>query len=182
MAINLSFCQTDTQMDTSSNFPLYPNSTNEYRVTGFNTNFVIPTVRVNFHNDIDNSTGRVSAFNSIGAGFSFGGGRLIVSTDSTNRVISKKFKNTFSIQTGFLFSISNNTPDGSSNSIFAPVIGINFLNFNLSTGIELGERSVNQKKGFVTLSYNLPISAILPNTYWIWAKNKKPIKYSLDKD
>lgn len=174
--------QSDNDFDDSFPVILYPGSTNEYRVTAWNTNFTIPTIRVNFHESAGGKEAKVAAFNSVGAGISLGGGRLIVTTDNSNRVVSKKFKNTISGQVGFLFSVSNNTPDGSSNSVFAPVIGINILNFNFSVGREFGTQGLGQKKNFIAISYNLPISSIIPNSFYIFRKNEKPIKNSLDKN
>ncbi|MCS4229275.1 hypothetical protein [Sphingobacterium sp. BIGb0165] len=173
-----------TDADFAENFPvnLYPGTTNEYKVTAWNTSFTIPTIRVNFHENARGNEAKVAAFNSVGAGVSLGAGRLIVTTDTNNRVVSKKFKNSFSGQVGFLFSVSNNTPDGSSNSVFAPVIGINVLNFNFSVGREFGSLAPEQKKNFIAISYNLPISSIIPNSFYIFRSNEKPIKNSLDKN
>lgn len=116
----MGYAQQDGDFDEHFPVNLYAGSTNEYKVTAWNTSFTIPTIRVNFHENARGNEAKVAAFNSVGAGVSLGGGRLIVTTDADNRVVSKKFKNSFSGQVGFLFSVSNNTPDGSSNSVFAP--------------------------------------------------------------
>lgn len=63
-----------------------------------------------------------------------------------------------------------------------PVIGINVLNFNFSVGREFGSLAPEQKKNFIAISYNLPISSVIPNSFYVWKSNKKPIKHSIDKN
>ncbi|MFD1770417.1 hypothetical protein [Sphingobacterium suaedae] len=144
--------------------------TNVYNVNAWNTNFTIPSIRVNFKGNDAGNNANVVAFNSVGAGISFGKGRLVVSTDKSKQVIASKYKNTFSVQTGVLFAISSNSSDGESSNVFAPVLGFNVLNFNVSLGYELGNKSYQQKPIFLAISYNLAISDIVPNSFHLVRK------------
>src|SRR5690606_38280671 len=86
---------------------LKKNSTQEFLVTSINTNFILPSVRVNYFAESNGTQARVSAFNNLGVGVSWGFGRLITTTDEDYKITSKKFKNTISFQAGVLYSIVN---------------------------------------------------------------------------
>ena len=150
---------------------LIKNSTQEFQVTAINTNFILPTIRVNYFEEGNRTQARVSAFNNIGVGISVGGGRLITTTDDNYNLTSKKFKNTFSGQIGLLYSIDNTTQ--SQSSTFAVVAGITLLNFNLSVGREFGTLLDNQKKYFTSISFNIPLSEIGLNSMYLLRSNKK---------
>lgn len=125
---------------------LKKSSTQEFKVTSINTNFILPSIRVNYFAETNGTQARVSAFNNLDVGVSWGGGRLITTTDEDYKITSKKFKNTISFQAGVLYSIVNTTE--SNTNTFALVGGVSLLNFNLSVGREFGTLSPNQKKFF----------------------------------
>jgi len=150
---------------------LKKSSTQEFLVRSFNTNFILPSIRVNYFSETNGTQARVSAFNNLGVGVSWGGGRLITTTDEDFKITSKKFKNTLSFQAGVLYSIVN-TSD-SNTSTFALVGGISLLNFNLSLGREFGTLSPNQKKFFTSLSFNIPLSDIGINSMYLTRAKKE---------
>lgn len=158
---------------------LKKSSSQEFRVTALNANFIAPTVRVNFFDLPDgNSEAKVSAFNLIGAGISLGGGRLFTTTDENFNIKAKKFKNTFAIQAGVMYSILNTSEQNT--NVFATVFGISVLNFNVSVGREFGTLATGQKKVFTTISYNLPLSEIGVNSIYLLRGKKESEKVVFD--
>lgn len=149
------------------------NAITEYKAQVISTNFTIPIIRFN---PIDKNSsgaptdkkGNVSFFNSIGAGIGYYWGRLTEVTDGSGKVINTEMNNTFGFQTGFLFaanaSASNNT------NIFAWTFGISLLNFQLGYGYEFGTVGSNEKRGFLTLAYGIPVSKLVNGGFYVRRK------------
>ncbi|PAW93573.1 hypothetical protein CKK33_08725 [Mucilaginibacter sp. MD40] len=158
----------DTQWDP------YPKSrTSEYKATALNTNFTIPLIRFNSTTGDPSMKGSVSLFNSIGAGFGINWGRMEVTTDSTGHVINSNMYSTFGLNLGVLFAA--NTNNGNTQNIFAPTLSISILNFQVGYGMELGTVSPNQKRGFVTIAYNIPVSKLIKGGFYILRRSKRPV-------
>lgn len=123
------------------------------------TNFTVPMVRFNFVEETEDlkAKGSVTFFNSVGAGISFNWGSLYEATDNDSLVNNHEFKNVIGVQTGFLFSAD--TGDASTN-IFALTLGVNVLDFHVGYGYELGTITENQKRGFLSIAYSIPISKL----------------------
>lgn len=125
------------------------------------TNFSIPVVRFNFiDNDDDvNAKGNVSLFNSVGAGFGWNYGEKKEITENGS-VISEDFKNIFGIHIGALFSRDDNE------NVFAPVLNVGILDFQLGVGYELGTIDANAKRTFITISYAIPLYKLTRTGYF----------------
>lgn len=78
--------------------------------------------------------GNVNFFNSIGAGFFFGDGRIQETRNENNEIINSEFYNSLSLQAGFLYS--SRTGENTEN-IFAPTLRAKIPNFQLGYGYEL---------------------------------------------
>ncbi|MNX86870.1 hypothetical protein D3C86_1187720 [compost metagenome] len=109
-------------------------------------------------------------FNSIGAGVGISWGQYEKTTDANGETINSEFTNSFGIQLGVLFSAGNN--DTENKNVFAPSISISILDFQIGYGHELGTLAPNQKKGFLTLAYAIPISKLLRGKYYIFKSSK----------
>lgn len=156
--------EAQTQIDSSA-----ANQIKEYKAQVISTNFTVPIIRFN---PIDKKStgaptdrkGNVSFFNSIGAGVGYYWGRLTEVTDVNGKVINTEMDNTFGIQTGFLFA-ANSSGTNSSN-IFAWTFGISLLNFQIGYGYEFGTVNANEKRGFLTLAYGIPISKLMRGGFY----------------
>lgn len=145
------------------------NEIKEYKAQVLSTNFTIPIIRFNVidkksNGAPDDRKGSVSFFNSIGAGIGYYWGRITEVTDKDGKVISSEMDNTFGIQAGFLFAANSS---GSNNTnIFALTAGISVLNFQLGYGYEFGTIGVNDKRGFMTLAYGIPVSKLIRGGFY----------------
>ena len=136
----------------------------EYKAQVISTNFTVPIIRFN---PIDKNSqgaptdkkGNVAFFNSIGAGIGYYWGRLTEITDVNGKVINTEMDNTFGFQTGFLFA--SNSSGTNNTNIFAWTFGISLLNFQLGYGYEFGTINANEKRGFLTLAYGIPVSKLV---------------------
>jgi hypothetical protein len=145
------------------------NQINEYKAQVISSNFTVPIIRFN---PIDKKSqgaptdrkGNVAFFNSIGAGFGYYWGRLTEVTDGNGKVINTEMDNTFGLQTGFLFA--SNSSGGSNSNIFALTFGISILNFQLGYGYEFGTLNANEKRGFITLAYGIPVSKLIKGGFF----------------
>jgi hypothetical protein len=160
------------------NEPLATSSTLLYKATAITTNFTVPLLRFNQLNkagrDQEGRTGNVAFFNSIGAGISITGGTLRIITDDEGNVIDREMINTIGVQLGFLFAANSAT--GSNQNVFAPTISLSILNFQMGYGIELGNRGVNERKGFFTLAYGIPVSKLIRGGFYVFRRTPEPIK------
>lgn len=147
------------------------NTTLTYGTQILSTNFSIPLVRFNFVTDDDTKQGDILLFTSVGAGVGYYWGQLERTRDNTGEIINEDFRNRFGINLGFLFSAG--TGEDTKN-VFAPVINFAILDFQLGIGTELGTRSPNQKREFVTLSYAIPMYKLFKKGYKIYAMDKLP--------
>jgi hypothetical protein len=130
------------------------------------TNFTVPMVRFNFVDETDElkAKGNVTFFSSVGAGISYNWGSLYEFTDNNNLVNNHEFKNIIGIQAGFLFSAdTGDTPT----NVFALTFGINVLDFHIGYGYELGTITENQKRGFLSIAYSIPISKLTKGGLYI---------------
>lgn len=146
-----------------------PTSTTfKYKARILNTNFTIPFARFNFVKDnTDSKKGEILLFNSIGAGFGVSWGEMEKTTDATGTTINTDFTNTFGVHIGFLFSSGKDGEE--QKNIFSPTISVSILDFQLGAGYELGTRVENQKKGFVSLAYAIPLSKLVKGKYFVLA-------------
>lgn len=150
----------------------FKNSRITYRATILNTHFTIPIVRFNQIKGNSSKDGNVTLFNSIGAGVSYSGGRLIDIRDSNGEIIDTKFNNTFGVSVGFLFSAGSNDDEGQDDNVFAPMISLNLLDFQLGFGVELGTRTEDQRRGFFTIAYSIPLYKLTGSKFRIIKKGK----------
>lgn len=133
------------------------------------TNFTVPIIRFN---PIDKNSqgapadkkGNVAFFNSIGAGVGYYWGRLTEITDVNGEIINTEMDNTFGIQTGFLFEA--NSSGGNNSNNFAWTFGISILNFQVGYGYEFGTVNANEKRGFLTLAYGIPVSKLIKGGFY----------------
>jgi hypothetical protein len=154
----------------------------KFRATVLSTNFTVPLVRVNFlERTPSNPTSLVSTsfLNSAGAGINISRGEIDQTIDGNNNVASTSYYNDWGFQVGFLFAANSSsgtstTTTGSatttatpSNSVFAIAAGFSILNFQLGVGYELGTLAAAQKRGFLAISYAIPISSLIKGGYKI---------------
>jgi hypothetical protein len=150
-----------------STFPA--SKTTEYAATVLNTSFTVPIIRFNRIANDPTKQGDVSAFNSIGAGVGLSLGRLSVTADDQGKDIATTMHNTFGIQAGFLFAA--NTNEDATNT-FALTGGISLLNFQLGYGYEFGTVRENQKRGFFTIAYSIPLSTFVKGGFYVLRRSK----------
>lgn len=143
----------------------FKNTKITYKATILNTNFSIPIARFNFSKNDSINKGNIQLFNSIGAGFGISWGSMTDYRDENGELENSDFANTFSIHGGVLFSAGNN------NNVFAPVLSIGLLDFQLGLGYELGNISENQKRGFITIGYAIPLYKLTKGKYWFMRKS-----------
>lgn len=153
--------------------PEKASSTTEYNAEVVSTNFTIPLLRVNWVDK--NSSGaptdrkaNVSLFNSVGAGIGYYWGRLKTTTDSGGQIINSEMDNKIGFQTGFLFAANGNA--STNTNIFAWTLGVSFLNFNVGYGYEFGSIGANEKRGFLTVAYGIPISKLIQGGFYVTKK------------
>lgn len=150
---------------------LQPASTTfRYKIKMLNTNFTVPLARFNFDNQSDLKLGEIVLFNSVGAGIGVSWGEMEKTTDATGATINTDFTNTFGIHLGVLFSSGK---DGNEQkNIFAPTLSVSLLDFQIGLGYEMGSVTENQRKGFVTIAYAIPLSKLLKGKYYIFRASK----------
>jgi hypothetical protein len=149
------------------------NSTLIYKKTIISTNFTIPLVRFNFIEGDDTKQGDILLFNSIGAGIGIYGGRLERTRDDKGEIIDEEFSNTFGVNIGALFSAG--TGEANKN-VFAPVLNVAALDFQIGVGVELGSLLPSQKRTFLTLSYSIPLYKLFKKGYRIIRSYDMPIE------
>ncbi|WP_313515590.1 hypothetical protein [Sphingobacterium sp.] len=147
-----------------------PSTTSEYKATIITSNFTIPMARFDFLKDHPDSKGTFSAFNSLGAGVSLNWGSITSTTNNSSEIIDTKFRNTFGLHLGVLFSTTNAEEQ---RNVFSLTGGISVLNFQLGTGYEFGTITTGQSRHFVTIAYNIPIHALAKGSFWIWKKEER---------
>lgn len=147
-------------------------STFNYKVTMLNTNFTIPIARFNLtKSDGETSKeGDILLFNSIGAGVGISWGELEKTTDANGETINTEFTSTIGIHLGVLFSAGSNSTENK--NVFAPTISLSLLDFQLGYGYEMGTLATNQKKGFFTVAYAIPLSKLVKGKFYILNSSK----------
>lgn len=143
----------------------FKNTKITYNAKILNTNFSIPIARFNFSKNDSINKGNIQLFNSIGAGFGVSWGSMTDYRDENGELENSDFANTFSIHGGVLFSAGNN------NNVFAPILSLGILDFQLGLGYELGDISENQRRGFVTIGYAIPLYKLTKGKYWFIKKS-----------
>jgi hypothetical protein len=78
--------------------------------------------------------------------------------------------NVFGVQTGFLFAA--NASDANNSNIFAWTLGFSLLNFQVGYGYELGTVNANDKRGFLTVAYGIPVSKLIKGGAFVLRKNE----------
>lgn len=149
------------------------NTTLTYKATMFNTNFSIPIARFNLVRHDNSKQGDVILFNSIGAGIGLSSGRYEVTRDDTGDIVDEEFSNTFGLHFGVLFS--SGTGEDKKN-VFAPVLNLGMLDFQLGVGYELGSLATNQRPFFYTVSYAIPLHKLVKKAFRIYWQAPTPIK------
>lgn len=149
---------------------VFKNSKIEYRATIINSHFTIPVVRFNQVKDDPSKEGNIQLFNSIGAGISYSAGRLIDIRDSNGELIDTEFNNSWGLSLGVLFSAGS--ANGVDRNVFAPMASFNLLDFQIGYGVELGTRAANQKRGFFTIAYSIPLYKLTKGKFRIIKKGK----------
>ncbi|GAA3590857.1 hypothetical protein Q4Q39_15640 [Flavivirga amylovorans] len=146
----------------------FANTKATYKATIYNTNFTVPVARFNFGDD-ENSEGDVILFNSIGAGFGKSWGKLEEIRNGAGDLVATDFRNSISIHAGVLFSASSGE-DG--NNVFAPVISLGLLDFQLGLGYELGTLANSQDPFFLTIGYAIPLYKLTKTKFYVKRKSK----------
>jgi hypothetical protein len=144
------------------------NTTINYKVTIWNTNFSSPIARFNFTRDTENKDskdGELILFNSIGAGFGLSWGEIKRTRDSKGDIIDEDFTSTAGINFGFLFSAGSGEDN---QNVFAPTLSFSILDFQLGIGYELGTIKEGQQKTFLTIAYSIPLYKLTKGKFWIW--------------
>lgn len=151
---------------------LFSNQKVEYKATIMNTNFTIPMVRFNIAKGegADDREGNVELFNSIGAGISRSKGRITEIRDGNGEIIDTKFENTWGYGFGVLFSASST--EGENRNVFAPMVFLNVLDLQLGYGLELGTRSVGQRRGFFAVAYAIPLYKLFKGNFRVLKKSE----------
>ena len=181
------------------------NKTYIYRSQVLNTIFTLPIVRANFltpHESQQQSRlVTASFFSSVGAGLGYTFGRIEELHDEKGKLISQTLTNIFSVKLGILFASNPNgiastttitgTPPTNSSSgttsttssssstatnIFALHAGLSILNFELGAGYELGTINPGHRRGFVTVSYGIPLSTLVKGAYLVVKRKKVPVE------
>lgn len=142
-------------VDFSKEIPL-ENKTIYTNATILSTNFNIPVARFNFIDEEkrNGAIGDINLFTSVGAGFGIYWGEKKTVYNNLSEVIEQDFKNYFGLNLGLLFSAQ--TGDDKKN-VFAPVLNLTALDFQVGVGYELGTIQSNQSRFFVTFSYAIPL-------------------------
>lgn len=142
-------------VDFSKEIPL-ENKTIYTNATILSTNFNIPVARFNFidEEERNGAIGDINLFTSVGAGFGIYWGEKKTVYNNLSEVIEQDFKNYFGLNLGLLFSAQ--TGDDKKN-VFAPVLNLTALDFQVGAGYELGTIQSNQSRFFVTFSYAIPL-------------------------
>lgn len=150
---------------------LKSNYLQEFTISRFNTHFIIPKITLNSVEESSLDThNNVLYFNSIGPRIPFVEKNVLVTADSSYYIVSSKFGNALLFQDGVLYHI---TPtELNPNNAFTSTRGLNILNFSLSVGKEFSNSNPSQRKKFVKISYNVPISGLISNNFYILKSSK----------
>ncbi|MEM7161649.1 MAG: hypothetical protein AAF487_04335 [Bacteroidota bacterium] len=146
-----------------------------YSAWVLNTDFNLPAIRFNTFEQSKagerQSLGRLSVFNSVGAGISVNRGFFteIKSADHKEHVINTQMKNRFGLHMGMLFSYPN---DSTKNFVFAPTLGLQILDIQFGMGYELGTIQVGENRLFYTLAYRIPIKKLYNLSYIRMKRNQ----------
>ncbi|TRX34984.1 hypothetical protein FNW52_12650 [Flavobacterium sp. ZT3R18] len=155
---------------------LNPNESKKYFARVITTNFSVPLARFNFTKtipediskpEVKSKKGEITLFTSIGAGISYNYGVYRATTNGNSEIVNEEFTNIIGAQIGFLFSAG--TGEDTKN-VFAPVLNIVLLDFQVGLGYELGNVNINQKRTFVTLSYAIPLYKLTKTGFYILKK------------
>lgn len=149
---------------------LLKNSILTYKSRIVNSNFQLPIARFNFNNN-PNGKGNISLFTSIGAGVGVSWGRMEITRNDLGQILNEEFSSTFGFYFGALFSAGTGED---SNNIFAPTFNLSILDFQVGIGYELGTLPENQKPGFLTLAYGIPVYKLVKKSYRIWKITRLP--------
>ncbi len=141
---------------------------NEFSAWILNTDFNLPAIRFNtFLPNEKNSTssiGRLSVFNSVGAGISINKGLFTELRDAKEEgnILSTQMRNRFGFHLGMLFSYPN---DSLKSFVFAPTIGLQILDIQFGMGYELGTIQRDENRLFYTLAYRIPLKKLYNLSY-----------------
>lgn len=150
--------------------------TKNYFANVLTTNFSVPLARFNFTKSVpvdatnpepQTKNGEITLFNSIGAGISYNYGVYRATTNGQREVVNEEFSNIIGAQIGFLFSAG--TGEDTKN-VFAPVVNLVILDFQVGLGYELGTVNTNQKRTFLTLSYAIPLYKLSKTGFYMLKK------------
>ena len=132
------------------------NKTKFYKATILTTNFNIPVARFDFltKSAQDDSKGNITLFNSVGAGLGLNFGEKKVIYDDQGNVTEQDFSNVVGLHLGVLFSAGTGED---TNNVFAPVLNLTILDFQIGVGWELGDVATNMSGTFMTVSYAIPL-------------------------
>lgn len=153
----------------------------EYRAWVLNTDFNLPAIRFNTYRtkykESSGSLGRLSVFNSVGAGISLNHGHFTELHDANDpsKILNSHMRNQFGLHKGMLFSYPN---DSTKNFVFAPTVGIQLLDIQFGTGYELGTIQHGESRIFYTLAYRIPIKKLYNLSYIRMKKKAKQAKRS----
>ena len=155
----------------------------QFRAWVLNTDFNLPAIRFTpfypAYREKNHSMGRLSVFNSVGAGFSLNRGIFTELVDAQNpeEVISSQMKNRFGVHLGMLFSYPN---DSLKSFVFAPTLGLQLLDIQFGWGYELGTIQTGERRMFYTLAYRIPIKKLYNISYIRMKQRSKKDKKKKD--
>lgn len=156
---------------------------NSYRSLALHTNFTVPIVRfdINDASSTSSAYGKVSMFNSVGAGINLSYGRVtekVPTIKTSDDAVERDFANLIAIQGGVLFSVAGDSEEPK--NVFSAIIGVTILDFSVGWGYEFGDIPEGLDGHFFTVSYSVPLQKLFNKGYlFIWKKkleNKSNLK------
>ena len=148
----------------------------EFSAWVLNTDFNLPAIRFNTfeinEKSGSSSLGRLSVFNSVGAGISINNGLFAELRDASNadNVLNTQMRNRFGVHLGMLFSYPN---DSLKSFVFAPTFGLQILDIQFGMGYELGTILSGENRLFYTLAYRIHLKKLYNLSYIRMAQKKK---------
>jgi hypothetical protein len=97
---------------------------------------------------------------------------LEIIRNNVGEITNETFSNTFGAHLGVLYSSS---AGDEKRNVFAPVLSLSTLDFQLGIGYEAGTVSENQKRAFFTVSYAIPLYKLVKTGYRVLRLASTPI-------
>lgn len=144
------------------------------KVWAIHTNFILPLFRFDRTvEDQRNPRFRTSVFSSLGAGINLARGTLTTTQElnSQNEPVNSTFTNYFGAQFGVIFSSVSN--EGENENFIGLLMGLTFLDMQVSWGYNFGTRPEGLEGHFFTLAYGIPIQRLTNKGSLVFRDKKK---------